>query len=456
MLRNITFYNSRTRTKEPFKPIDFKNIKMYVCGPTVHDYAHLGNARAMVVFDLLYRVLSENFTTVTYVSNITDVDDKINANAIKNNESIRSLTERTFKAFQDDMNYLNVLNPTHQPRATDFIDEMIHMIQILIEKNHAYAVDGHVLFDVSSHAHYGALSNRSIDDMIAGSRVEIAPYKKNAMDFVLWKPSDDNTPGWQSPWGYGRPGWHIECSAMAHHHLGSTFDIHGGGIDLIFPHHENELAQSICANDTPIMANYWMHNGHLMVDDEKMAKSLGNFITVHALKDLYHGEVIRLSLLMSHYRQPLNWSSNLLDQAKAILDRFYRIYEQFETVKSAEKPYNDIMNALCDDMNTLEALAIFHQIANELTTSQTHDTLLFAEFLKAMNVMGLLLKTPKEWFQMSNNNLLSVEEIEHYIQERKDARAVRDFKKSDEIRNDLDAKGVILEDTGAETKWRYK
>ncbi|MCC6471153.1 MAG: cysteine--tRNA ligase, partial [Alphaproteobacteria bacterium] len=361
----LHLHNTLGQKKEEFVPLDPQHVRMYVCGPTVYDRAHIGNARPVVVFDVLYRLLRHLYPRVTYVRNITDVDDKINARAKENNEPIGVVTERTAAWYHADMGALGALAPDVEPRATGHIGEMIAMITVLIERSNAYAADGHVLFDVPSMPEYGQLSNRSVDDMIAGTRVDVAPYKKSPFDFVLWKPSAPDLPGWDSPWGRGRPGWHIECSAMARRYLGATFDIHGGGQDLIFPHHENEIAQSRCCHDGAPMARYWLHNGFVAIEAEKMSKSLGNFVTVRQLLDEgYRGEAMRLALLSAQYRQPLDFRREGLKEAKATLDRFYTALRQVEEVEAApgEAPL-DVMAALEDDLNTPLALRHLHEIA---------------------------------------------------------------------------------------------
>jgi cysteinyl-tRNA synthetase len=375
----LKLYNTASRKKEVFTPLDPKNVRLYVCGPTVYDFAHIGNARPVVVFDVLFRLLRHIYgeSHVKYVRNITDVDDKINARAAAEGKSIRTLTEETAKQFHADVAALGCLPPTHEPRATDFIAQMIAMIGRLIASGHAYAAEGHVLFDVSSKPDYGKLSRRSLDEMIAGARVEVAPYKKSPMDFVLWKPSPADLPGWDSPWGRGRPGWHIECSAMSEAYLGESFDIHGGGIDLVFPHHENEIAQSECAHHGARLANVWMHNGFLQVEGEKMAKSAGNFVTVNQLLQDWHGygwpgEAIRFNLLRTHYRQPLDWTLDSLDEAHKIL---WDWYGKLDSVQPAE-PAPSVIEALCDDLKTPQAITELHQLRKP------------SELLASLNLLG--------------------------------------------------------------------
>ena len=387
LMTEIHLYNTRTRRKEPFAPIDPGNVRMYVCGPTVYDRAHIGNARPVVVFDVLYRLLRHVYgeKAVTYVRNFTDVDDKINARAAETGRSIREITDETIGWFREDMKALGELPPTKEPRATEYIPEMIAMIEALIPK-HAYPAEGHVLFDVASYADYGKLSRRSLDDMVAGARVEVAPYKRDPMDFVLWKPSSDDLPGWDSPWGRGRPGWHIECSAMAKALLGETFDIHGGGIDLAFPHHENEVAQSCCANHTEVMAKVWMHNGFLQVEGEKMAKSAGNFFTVKDLLDEgVPGEVIRFALLSTHYRQPLDWTKDRVEEATATLRKWRALTDG--VAPAAEMPAG-VLAALADDLNTSKVMAELHALAGQGDASK---------LVIGANLIGLLTPELSNW-----------------------------------------------------------
>src|SRR3954465_110194 len=366
----LRLFNTLTKTKDVFAPIDAKNVRMYVCGPTVYDFAHIGNARPVIVFDMLFRLLRHIYgdAHVTYVRNITDVDDKINARAAERGISIRELTEETARIYEEDVAALGNLPPSVTPRATEHVGEMIAMIEELIAAGHAYEAEGHVLFNVSSKGDYGKLSRRSVDEMLAGARVEVAPYKKNAMDFVLWKPSEANLPGWDSPWGRGRPGWHIECSAMAGQYLGETFDIHGGGIDLQFPHHENEIAQSEAAHHGPPLAAVWMHNGFLQVEGEKMAKSAGNFFTIRDLLADWPGEVLRLNMLRTHYRQPLDWTIRGLQENSKILDEWYALSAVTNRKNIIPdggengRPPPPVLDALCDDLNTPKAITELHQL----------------------------------------------------------------------------------------------
>ncbi|MES2607272.1 MAG: cysteine--tRNA ligase [Pseudomonadota bacterium] len=449
-MTEIKLTNTITHKKEIFKPINPDHVGLYLCGPTVYDRPHIGNARSAIVFDVLYRLLKKSFPKVTYVRNVTDVDDKINIRSKELNIPIRELTEQTLAHYHEDVGALGALSPDIEPRATEHIEEMILMNEALIKKGHAYTAEGHVLFDVSSYHNYGKLSRKNQDDLIAGARVEIAPYKRNAADFVLWKPSDDDTPGWDSPWGRGRPGWHIECSAMSAKYLGETFDIHGGGVDLVFPHHENEVAQSCCAHGTEKMARVWLHNGHLTVNGEKMSKSLGNFITVQDLLGGHDGEVIRLALLLTHYHQPLDWTDQQLVSAKQMLDRFYGALDLVEEPLDEHVEPAGVMDALADDLNTPQALAVLHDIANQLYKSPS--VVLASQLKKGAALFGILQRSPKEWFQgKASSNELDVEAL---IQQRNDAKKAKNFAYADQIRADLLEKGVILLDTGSGTTWR--
>ncbi|MDP4725250.1 MAG: cysteine--tRNA ligase [Pseudomonadota bacterium] len=449
-MTTIKLTNTITHKKEIFKPISPDHVGLYLCGPTVYDRPHIGNARSAIVFDVLYRLLKKSFPKVTYVRNVTDVDDKINIRSKELGIPIRELTETTLGCYHEDVGALGALPPDIEPRATEHIAEMITMSEALIQKGHAYAADGHVLFDVTSYGNYGKLSRKNQDDLIAGARIEIAPYKRNASDFVLWKPSDDETPGWDSPWGRGRPGWHIECSAMSAKYLGETFDIHGGGVDLVFPHHENEVAQSCCAHGTERMARTWLHNGHLTVNGEKMSKSLGNFVTVQDLLGDHDGEVIRLALLLTHYHQPLDWTDQQLVSAKQMLDRFYGALDLVIEPLDAEAEPAGVIDALADDLNTPQALAILHELANQLYKSPS--VALASQFKNGAALLGILQRSPKEWFQGKAG--ADELDIEMLIQQRNDAKKAKNFAAADQIRADLLAKGVILLDTGAGTTWR--
>jgi len=459
----LQLYNTLARAKQPFEPLIPGHVRMYVCGPTVYDFAHIGNARPVVVFDVLFRLLRHVYgdKAVTYARNITDVEDKIIVRAAENGESIDDLTARTTVAFHQDMAALGALEPTIEPRATDHIPRMIDMIDRLIDEDYAYAAEGHVLFHVPAMHDYGELSRRSRDDQVSGARVEVAPYKKDPADFVLWKPSSDDQPGWQSPWGRGRPGWHIECSAMSSQHLGETFDIHGGGLDLIFPHHENEIAQSRCAQNTPFMARFWMHNGYVVVNGEKMSKSLGNFFTVRQLlEEGFPGEAIRLALLSGHYRQPLDITREKITEAKAQLDRLYGALRRAKGLQRAEDTISHgVAAALSDDLNTPEALARLHALAHELNTQGDPEqaALSKAALLDSGYLLGLLQQDPEAWFRGSaDGEGLPPEEIEMLIAARKAARQAKDFAEADRIRDTLAEQGVLLEDGPQGTTWRRK
>ena len=441
-MTEITLYNTRTRTKEVFAPIDPANVRVYACGPTVYDRAHIGNARPAVVFDVLYRLLTHVYgaDAVTYARNFTDVDDKINDKAAATGRSIRDITDETIRWYHEDMDALGVLRPNHEPRCTEFIPQMIEMSQDLIAKGFAYAAEGHVLFSVEAYDKYGKLSGRSVDDMIAGARVEVAPYKKNPMDFVIWKPSTDDQPGWDSPWGRGRPGWHIECSAMARELLGEVFDIHAGGIDLQFPHHENELAQSCCAHGTDRMANWWMHNEMLRVEGEKMSKSLGNFFTVRDLLDKgIPGEVVRFVLLSTHYRQPLDWTQKRVDEAEKALRRWRGQIEGVE----ASAPPEAVITAISDDLNTAQALSVLHQL------SASGDA---AALKAAAQFVGLLNDELGGW-EAAPEAGAAAGLIEALIEDRLTARKQKDFARADAIRDGFAAAGVIVKDTAEGAVW---
>ena len=455
----LQIHNTLTRRKEAFEPLDPANVRLYVCGPTVYDFAHIGNARPVVVFDVLFRLLQQLYGAeqVTYARNITDIEDKIIKAAQDNGESIEALTARTTEAYHQDMAALGALPPSIEPRATEHIPQMIAMIEALIAKGHAYAAEGHVLFNVPSMDTYGQLSGRDRDEMVAGARVEVAPYKKDPADFVLWKPSTPDQPGWDSPWGRGRPGWHIECSAMSAEHLGPHFDIHGGGQDLIFPHHENEIAQSRCAHGTALMARYWMHNGYVVVGGKKMSKSLGNFFTVRELlEEGFPGEAIRLTLLSGHYRQPLDVTREKIAEAKAQLDRLYGALRHAGAAEAgpAEAP-EALLAALADDLNTPQALAELHEIASALNKANDpgEAARLKGQFLAAGALLGLLEADPEAWFQ-GEGGALSAEEIEARIEARRQARKAKDFAEADRIRDDLAAQGVLLEDGPEGTTWK--
>ena len=450
----LKLHDTLTREKRVFTPIDPSRVRMYVCGPTVYDFAHIGNARPVIVFDVLFHLLRHIYGEkhVTYVRNVTDVDDKINARAAERGISIRDLTEETYKNFKQDVAALGCLPPTIEPRATEHINEMKTLIERLVKSDHAYVAEENVLFHVPSMKDYGKLSNRPLDEMIAGARVEVAPYKKDPQDFVLWKPSKPGEPAWPSPAGIktpGRPGWHIECSAMSWKHLGETFDIHGGGIDLVFPHHENEIAQSRCAFHTPVMANFWMHNGFLQVEGEKMSKSLGNFITIHDLLKDWPGEAVRFTMLQTHYRQPMNWTLAGLRESQKTLDHWY------ELTADAAPGYlcADALDALLDDVNTPKAFAALHELRGEAAKGVK----LAAACLKASaKLMGILQNSVAEWSAFRPaSTAVDEHKVVSLIDARNAARRAKNFKEADRIRDELKAMGVELEDTkDGKTKWK--
>ncbi len=445
-MRDFHLHNSLSRRRERFVPLDPAHVRVYVCGPTVYDLAHVGNARPVVVFDVLRRLLGRLFPRVTYVRNITDIDDKINARALESGEPIGAITVRTAADFQADMAALGALPPDEEPRATAHIGEMVALIESLVASGHAYVAEGHVLFAVASFAEYGRLSGRSPDELLAGARIDVAPYKRDPGDFVLWKPSPPELPGWDSPWGRGRPGWHIECSAMSWRYLGTDFDIHGGGQDLIFPHHENELAQSVCAFPGSHFARYWMHNGMLVVNGEKMSKSLGNFFTVRELLEKAPGEAIRLLLLRTHYRAPLDFTDAGLGEARRELDRLYRALERHPGVETGAP--DGVIEALCDDLNTPLALATLHGLADRAFAG---DAAAAADLRAGGAVLGLLGADPASWFQ---GGVQDTAAIEAAIAARQAARQARDFARADAIRAGLAATGIVLEDTAGGTTWR--
>ena len=458
----MKIFNSYTGKKEDFIPLDPNHIKIYACGPTVYNYAHIGNARMAVVFDTLVRVLRYTYPKVTYVSNITDIDDKIIDAANELDVPIEHITQKYTDIYNKDMLKLLVKSPDIQPKATEYIPEMIELIEDLISKDHAYEKDGHVLFHVPSYENYGKLSKRNRDEQIAGSRVEVAPFKRDPADFVLWKPSNEMQPGWNSPWGFGRPGWHTECSAMSEKTLGLPFDIHGGGRDLTFPHHENEIAQSCCSsaniNDPKSYVNYWMHNGFVTVHGEKMSKSLGNISLVKDLTKDNHGEVIRLSLLSSHYRQALDWNDNVIHQAKKLLDKLYKILADIEDVEVSK--INDssleFISPLLDDLNTPGLLANLNKMIKDFRSISNEDLPKFkSKMLLATNLMGICQENYLDWFSHNDKNL-DTHKVAKLISERLDAKKEKDFEKADKIRQKLVDMGVEIKDTESGTDWNLK
>ena len=455
----LQIYNTLHGKKENFQPVDPSRVTMYVCGPTVYNYIHIGNARPAVVFDVLNRVLKQNFSKVVYARNITDIDDKIITAAKDNGEDIAQLAKRFTDAYHDNLKALYNEEPSIEPLATENIDEMISMIESLIDRGHAYEAEGHVLFHIPSDKQYGQLSKRSIDDMIAGARVEVAPYKKHAADFVMWKPSDADTPGWDSPWGRGRPGWHIECSAMIRKHLGGTIDIHGGGQDLAFPHHENELAQGTCCADNEQYVRYWMHNGYITMDEEKMSKSLGNVRRVHDLLENHDGEVLRLALLSTHYRSPLNWSEDLLVQAKNRLDSLYQALRNCNVEASDEDNIDsDVQAALEDDLNTPLALSVLQDLAKQLNATEDNDlkATLKTKLINSAGLLGLLQRDAETYFKaVTCDGALDEKTINTLVAERDASKLAKNYARADEIREQLKAANIELEDTKDGTRWRY-
>ena len=460
----LKIYNTLENSKEEFVAIDSSNIRIYACGPTVYNYAHIGNARMAVVNDLLVRLLRSIYTKVTYVSNITDIDDKIIDASAKSNIPFQELTRKFEKIYNEDMLKLGVYLPDVQPRATEHIKEMIELTKKLINNNHAYVKENHVLFHVPSFKKYGCLSKRNREEQIQGSRVEVAPFKKDPADFILWKPSSDNIPGWESPWGFGRPGWHLECSAMSEKTLGLPFDIHSGGMDLTFPHHENEIAQSCGAynktEDPKSFAKYWVHNGFVNVEGEKMSKSLGNIKLVHDLIKNYSGEVLRLTLLSSHYRQPLNWTINSINQSKNMLSRLYRGLKDLENIEintaDCNVP-NNIMEALCDDLNTPKALAELNLIANKISSSNDSEKITIkGQMLATGQLIGILQDNPTKWLGYGHSSNLDRSTIEGLIKNRNEARRDKNFSLADSIRDELKNKGIEIEDTNDGTVWKSK
>ena len=453
---NIKLYNTLARKKQNFIPINSNRVTMYICGPTVYSYPHIGNARGPVIFDILAGLLRREYELI-YVRNITDLDDKIYEAAKSEQSDVSEITERYTKIYHQDISALGVKDPDIEPRATDHIKEMIEMIESLLAKGYAYENEGHVLFSVDSYSDYGSLSNRQHEDQIAGSRVAIAAYKKNPRDFVLWKPSTPDLPGWESPWGVGRPGWHLECSTMAKKYLGDTLDIHGGGSDLIFPHHENECAQSICSHKGKPFANFWVHHGMIDFNNTKMSKSEGNLLLIRDLLKEIPGEVVRMALISTHYRKPINWSNDLIKDSKKKLDRLYGAIRKIDIFQNAE-PSNEVLLALADDLNTPKALSALFNIVKLINNSEDPmERDKYASTLMASaSLLGLMTLSADEWFKTTPNGVLTREEIEHLITQRERARKSKNFSESDRIRNDLLQKGVVIEDGPDGTEWRYQ
>ena len=453
MTKDIFLTNSLGGKKEKFVPINEKSIGMYVCGPTVYDDPHIGNARPLVVFDILFKLLKDSFgkDSINYIRNITDVDDKIIKAANEKNISINDLTSKITQNFHDDCKYLICDKPTEEPRATDNIELMIEMISELINKGYAYSQNNHVYFEVNKFNEYGKLSNKNLDELIAGSRVEVSELKKNPEDFVLWKPSNDNEPSWNSLWGKGRPGWHLECSVMSKRYLGNEFDIHGGGRDLIFPHHENEIAQSRCANQTNSFAKYWVHNGFITMSNEKMAKSQGNILRIRDFKQKYNGQVLRLALISAHYRQGLDWNEKLISECEKTLDKWYSIYIKLDDEVSIP---NEILNPLRDDLNTPGYIANLHELFSKAINGSEEDKKLFNS---ACNFIGLLTQSKEEWLKLKKSKIsLSDDEINLKINERNNARDQKNYELADKIRKELSDNGILIEDKDGKTTWKLK
>ena len=453
MNKDIFLTNNLSNKKEKFVPISEKKIGMYVCGPTVYDNPHIGNARPLVIFDILFKVLKCKYgkNSVNYIRNITDIDDKIIKSSQKNNISISKLTKEITKNFTNDCNYLNCEIPTEEPKATDHIDLMIKMIAELISKGFAYENKNHVYFQVNKFEDYGKLSNKKLEDLIAGSRIEVSENKKSPEDFVLWKPSLEGEPFWVSPWGKGRPGWHLECSAMSKKFLGNEFDIHGGGIDLLFPHHENEIAQSRCANDTKVFANYWVHNAFITMSNEKMSKSQGNILKIKDFRDKVNGQVLRLALMSTHYKQPLDWNNKLLEECKNTIEKWYNVYQSFKNPSTIP---DDILFPLYDDLNTPGYIANLHKLFDKAKEGDDNDKKIF---ISACNFIGILNQTKDEWLDFKKKKaLISEKDILKKIQLRNKARDNNDYKEADKIRGELLDKGVLIEDKDGKTSWKIK
>jgi len=446
---DIFLTNNLSNKKEHFVPKEKNNVRIYVCGPTVYDDPHIGNARPLVIFDILFKLLKNEFPLVTYVRNITDIDDKIIKSSQEQKISTQELTQKVTSSFLKDCEFLNCENPTHQPKATEHIDLMIEMINDLIKRGFAYENKKHVYFEVKKFSDYGKLSNKNLEDLVAGSRVEISENKKNSEDFVLWKPSNNDEPSWNSPWGKGRPGWHLECSAMSKKFLGNEFDIHGGGIDLIFPHHENEIAQSRCANDTKVFANYWVHNAFITMSNEKMAKSQGNILKIKDFRNKISGQIIRLALMSAHYKQPLDWNNKLLNDCESTLDKWYKVYSS--NLKSV-KVSDEILKPLYDDLNTPGYIANLHKLYEKAIKGKNIDL-----FISACKFIGLMNETSEQWNEFKKKRASITEfEIENMISLRDKAREIKNYKEADRIRDELLDKGVLIEDKDGKTLWKFK
>jgi len=452
MTKNLNLFNTLFNKKEKFVPIDSNKVGMYVCGPTVYDFPHIGNARPLVVFDVLFRLLKKIYgkNKIAYVRNITDIDDKIIEASKQNNKSIKELTKIITTSFHKDCKYLNCLEPNFEPKATDHINEMISMVKNLIKNKHAYENEKHVYFSVSSFKEYGKLSNKNSEQLVAGSRVEVSKYKKDPLDFVLWKPSDIDDPGWDSPWGRGRPGWHLECSVMSEKFLGKKFDIHGGGLDLVFPHHENEIAQSRCANNTNSFANYWLHNGFVTFGKEKMSKSIGNIVSLNMLRENINGQVVRLALLSSHYKQPLDWNEKLIKESQNTLDKWYGQFEK--TV--ADELQDEVLYPLLEDLNTPEYISKLHLFYNESSKGNKSSKI---KFLSACKLIGLFEEDKQSWENFKKSKVKVDESfINQKIMDRNNARKQGNYKLADSIRKELETNGVVIKDKKDETTWKYK
>ena len=451
MSLDIFLTNNLTNKKEKFIPKDKNNVRMYVCGPTVYDDPHIGNARPVVVFDILFKILKNKYHNVTYVRNITDVDDKIIKSSKENNISISELTKKITQSFNEDCIYLNCEQPNHEPKATEHISEMIEMISELIKKGFAYENNKHVYFEVKKFKDYGQLSNKKLDELVAGSRIEVSDNKKNPEDFVLWKPSETDEPSWDSPWGKGRPGWHLECSAMAKKYLGNEFDVHGGGVDLLFPHHENEIAQSRCANDSKVFANYWLHNAFITMSNEKMAKSQGNILKIKDFRNNKSGQVLRMALMSAHYRQPLDWNDKLLEECENTISKWYNVYLN---IKTKLKISDEILKPLLDDLNTPGYIANLHKLYEKAAKGSDEDKILF---ISACNFIGLLNENKEDWLKFKKNKVsISENEILIKINQRNEARVNKNYKEADKIRDELLDKGVLIEDKDGKTTWKFK